>query len=124
LTTIVIPVINEAGIGSSLSAHFGRAPFFAVFELDENDQVRLTKTLPNRSEHFGGLGSPLDVILQANPDAVIAHGMGPRALSQFQDAKVAVLKANSSSVRTVLELYVKDELEELTEGCHQARHKI
>jgi predicted Fe-Mo cluster-binding NifX family protein len=120
----VIPVANEAGIASSLSDHFGRAPFFAVFEIDENDQARFVKTLPNRSEHFGGLGSPLDVILQVNPNAVITHGMGPRALSRFQDTKVAVLRANSSSVRTVLESYVKDELEELTEGCHQARHKI
>ncbi|MEM2598238.1 MAG: NifB/NifX family molybdenum-iron cluster-binding protein [Thermoproteota archaeon] len=69
------------------------------------------------------MGQPADRILQLKPDAVIVYSMGPRALSIFQQAKIAVLKANSNLVRELLSSYVKDELEELTEGCHQARHK-
>ncbi|MEM3658962.1 MAG: NifB/NifX family molybdenum-iron cluster-binding protein [Thermoproteota archaeon] len=69
------------------------------------------------------MGRPADLILQLEPDAVIVHGMGPRALSIFQQAKIAVLKANSNLVRELLPSYVKDEFEELTEGCHQARHQ-
>lgn len=123
LSRVVIPVIEDRDVDSMLSGHFGRAPFFAVFELSEDGQILARRAVPNDSEHFGGVGVPPDRILQLKPDAVIAHGMGPRALGRFQNARVAVLRANSSLVRDVLSAYVRDKLEELTEGCHQARHR-
>ena len=119
---IVIPVIDDKGADSQLSGHFGRAPFFAVFELDDERRIADHRSVVNDSQHFGGVGLPPDRILQLEPDAVITHGMGPRALARFQNARVAVLRANSSLVRDVLSAYVRDELEELTEGCHQAGH--
>lgn len=120
---VVIPIIEDRGGDSQLSEHFGRAPFFAIFELDEGGQVAIQRIVPNDSEHFGGVGSPPDRILKLNPSAVITYGMGPRALSRFQDAKVAVLRANSSLVRDILSAYMRDDLEELTEGCRHARHR-
>jgi predicted Fe-Mo cluster-binding NifX family protein len=48
--------------------------------------------------------------------------MGPRALSVFQEAEIAVLRANADTVKDVVEAYRQDRLEELTEGCHHARH--
>ncbi len=124
LSKVVIPVSEYRGIDSQLSSHFGRAPFFAVFELSEDGRIISHRAVPNDSEHFGGVGLPPDRILHLKPDVVITYGMGPRALSRFQNARVAVLRANSSNVREVLSAYVKDELEELTEGCHYARHKL
>jgi len=120
---IVVPISEDKGMNSLLSDHFGRAPLFAYLELDEAGRVLSLKTVPNTSEHFGGTGFPPDRILQLKPDVVITYGMGPRALSQFQEAKVAVLRANSSTVQTVVSSCVKDELEELTEGCRDAHHK-
>jgi len=120
---IVMPVKGDRGLDSHLSEHFGRAPFFIVFELDDEGKILKQETVHNEGEHFGGTGRPADRILQLKPDAVITYGMGPRALAIFQQAKIAVLKANSNVARDLLSSYVKDELEELTEGCHQARHK-
>ena len=120
---IVVPVVDESGLSAQLSGHFGRAPHFAVVDLDENGHVTNQKTVPNVSEHFGGAGRPPDRILQLKPNAIITYGMGPRGLSIFQDARVAVLRANANTVREVVAAYNKDELEELTEGCHHARHR-
>lgn len=120
---IVIPVEDDRGLNSRLSEHFGRAPLFLMIELDERGRVLKQETIRNEGEHFGGRGRPADRILQLKPDAIIVYGMGPRALSIFQQAKVAVLKANSNLVRDLIPSYVRDELEELTEGCRQARHK-
>ena len=106
-----------------MSEHFGRAPFFAVFELSDDGRILDHEMVPNESEHFGGVGFPPDRILQLDPDAVVTYGMGPRALSRFQYARVAVLRANSRIVRDVLSAYTRDELQELTEGCHHARHR-
>jgi len=120
---IVIPVEDESGLNARLSAHFGRAPYFAVIDLDENGNVLSQKTVSNISEHFGGTGRPPDRILQLQPHALVTYGMGPRALDIFQNARVAVLRANADTVKEIIASYNRDELVELTEGCHHARHR-
>jgi len=120
---IVIPAEDGNGLDARLSEHFGRAPYFVVVELDEDGDVSNVQAVFNESEHFGGSGRPPDRILQFKPHAVITYGMGPRALSIFQEARVAVLKANADTVKEVVEAYKQDRLEELTEGCHHARHQ-
>ena len=120
---IVVPVLDESGLNARLSEHFGRAPYFAVVDLDESGQVTDQKTVPNVSEHFGGTGHPPDRILQLQPNALITYGMGPRALNIFQNSRVAVLRANANTVKDVIAAYNNDALEELTEGCHHARHQ-
>lgn len=119
---IVIPVLDESGVNARLSEHFGRAPYFAVIDLDESGGISSQRTVANTSEHFGGTGRPPDRILQLRPNALITYGMGPQALSTFQEAKVAVLRANTNTVGAVLRAYNEDQLQELTEGCHHARH--
>lgn len=120
---IVIPVEDTNGLNSRLSQHFGRAPYFAVVELDESGKVLNFQMVPNKSEHFGGMGRPPDIILKLNPNAVITYGMGPRALGMFQNANVAVLRTNKDFVKDVIEAHNNDELVELTEGCHHAKHR-
>jgi predicted Fe-Mo cluster-binding NifX family protein len=121
---IVIPVLDESGVNAKLSEHFGRAPYFAVIDLDDNGRILSQKTVANTSEHFGGTGLPPDRILQLRPNALITYGMGPRALKIFHEAKVAVLRADVNTVRDVLAAYNEDKLQELTKGCHQARHHL
>jgi predicted Fe-Mo cluster-binding NifX family protein len=119
---IVIPVLEESGLNARLSEHFGRTQYFAVIELDENGRVLNQRTVPNVGEHLGGSGRRADFILQLKPNAIITFGMGPRGLNIYQSVRVAVLRANANTVGEVIAAYNKDELEELTEGCHQARH--
>ena len=120
---IVIPVEDRNDLNAKLSQHFGRAPYFVVVELDENGRVLNLQIVPNKSEHFSGMGRPPEIILSLRPNAVITYGMGFRALSMFQSANVAVLKTNKDFVKDVIEAYNRDELVELTEGCHHAKHR-
>jgi predicted Fe-Mo cluster-binding NifX family protein len=121
-TRIVVPVSEEKGIDAQLSQHFGRAPFFAIIDLDEKGQVIGQGTIANTSEHFGGVGLPPDRILQLKPKALITYGLGSKALRMFQDAGVAVLRTEANNVREVVEAYNNNELQELTQGCHHAHH--
>jgi predicted Fe-Mo cluster-binding NifX family protein len=115
-------VVDESGLNAQLAEHFGRAPYFAVVELDENGEVSNVRTVPNVGEHAGGMGYTHDNILELKPNAIIVYGMGPRGLSTFQSAGVAVLKANANTVKEVITAYKDDKLQELTEGCHHAHH--
>ena len=120
---ILVPTEEDKGLDSNLAEHFGRAPYFTVIDLDEKNEVSSVKTVPNTGEHAGGSGYAHSLVLELKPNAIIVYGMGPRGLIGFQNANVAVLKANANTVREVVSSYKEDRLEELTEGCHDARHQ-
>jgi len=119
---IVVPTVDDSGLDSMLAEHFGRAPYFTVIEIDEKGEISSLRAFPNTGEHAGGRGYAHDLILELKPTAVIVYGMGPRGLIGFQNAGIAVLRANADTVREVVSAYKEDRLDELTEGCHQARH--
>jgi predicted Fe-Mo cluster-binding NifX family protein len=119
---IVVPVEDQKGLDAPLAQHFGRAPYYAVVEFDGNGKVENVKTVPNVGEHAGGTGYSHDRILEYQPTAIIVYGMGPRGLISFQNAGVAVLKANANTVSEVVAAYREDKLQELTEGCEHAHH--
>jgi len=118
----VVPVSDDRGADAQLSQHFGRAPFYAVIDLNEEGRVISQETIANTSEHFGGAGVPPDRILQLKPKALITYGLGSKALRIFQDAGVAVLRTEANTVKEVIKAYNNNELQELTQGCHHARH--
>ena len=110
-TRIVVPVVDESGMNARLSEHFGRAPYFAVVNLNENGDISSHRTVPNTSEHFGTPELPhtcklhVDRILQLRPNALITYGMGGGALAIFQNARVPVLRANANTVEDVIAAY-------------------
>jgi predicted Fe-Mo cluster-binding NifX family protein len=121
-TKIVIPVEDDSGLNAKLAHHFGRAPFYALISLDENKQVTNVETIKNTGEHFGGEGHMHDHILKSKPNVIITPGMGPRGLSNFQSMHVAVLKANSDTLKDVISAYQSGSLQEITEGCLHSHH--
>jgi predicted Fe-Mo cluster-binding NifX family protein len=120
-TRIVIPTEDMEGV--EVAEHFGRAPFFAVIDLDDNGTTIEMKVHPNRGEHSGGRGHAHNNIQRYQPRAVIVQGMGPRGIMSFQAQNIAVLRANSGSVQEIIQAYKRNALEELTEGCADAHHK-
>ena len=118
---IIVPVSDNNGLNARIAEHFGRAPFYAVIELD-NGKIESIKTLENKGEHFGGQGHMHEHVFEQKPNAIITYGMGPRGLVGFQESGIAVLKAEADTVKDVIALYNDDKLQELTEGCHHAHH--
>ena len=118
---IVIPTDDKNA--TEIAEHFGRAPFFAVIDLEEGGSTIEMNVQPNTEEHSGGKGHAQDNVLQYNPKAIIVQGMGPRGIMSFQSQNIAVLRANSRSISELVHAFSHHELEELTEGCIDAHHK-
>jgi predicted Fe-Mo cluster-binding NifX family protein len=120
---IMIPVDDDTGLEAQVAHHFGRAPFFALVELDENQETPKVKTEPNRSDHMGGApGHSHESFLALEPDVVVAYSMGPGAMNTFQDAGVKVLKATANTVKGNIESFKEGKLKELAVGCEHAHH--
>ena len=121
-TRIAIPVENEAGLEAHIAEHFGRAPFFAIVDLDEKGKVASVKTETNTGEHHGGTGHPHENLLALKPNVIVACGMGPGGLASFQNAGVDVLKATATTVKETVAQFKSGKLEKLTGGCEHAHH--
>jgi predicted Fe-Mo cluster-binding NifX family protein len=120
---IMMPVEDQTGLEAQVAHHFGRAPYFALVELDENQKTLKVKTEPNKSEHMGGApGHSHENFLALKPDAVVAFSMGPEALNTFQDAGVTVLEATANTVKENIESFKEGKLKELGGGCEHAHH--
>jgi predicted Fe-Mo cluster-binding NifX family protein len=117
---ILIPSLDKEG--TMVADHFGRAPFFAVVDLDSTGTTIEKKVHPNTGEHSGGRGHAHNNVLKYNPRAVIVQGMGPRGIQSFQSQNIAVLRANSTSISEIVQAYTRNDLQELTEGCADAHH--
>ena len=120
---IMMPVEDETGLEAQVAHHFGRAPYFVLVELDENQTPAKVKTEPNRSEHMGGApGHSHESFLALKPDVVVAYSMGPGALNTFQDAGITVLEATANTVKGNIESFREGKLKELAGGCQHAHH--
>ncbi len=122
-TRVIIPVEDENGLEAQVAQHFGRAPYFAVVDLEDGN-VSNVKTEPNRGEHHGGTGHPHENLLALKPNVIVAHGMGPGGLNSFRSAKVLVLKANANTVKEIITSFKEGKLTELTGGCEHAHHHV
>lgn len=120
-TRILIP--TEDREGTQVADHFGRAPYFAVIDLDDSGTAVVKEVHPNTGEHSGGRGHAHNNVQKYQPRAVIVQGMGPRGIMSFQTQNIAVLRASSRLVQDIILAYNRNELQELTEGCSDAHHK-
>ncbi len=114
---VVIP--TEDATGKTISGHFGRAPYFAWFQVEDGD-IKESGVVPNTSDHFGGTGSPPEKVRSLGADALITMGMGMKAINLFQGYGLAVLKATSAISTDNVREFTEGRLEELTEGCLHA----
>jgi len=120
---IMMPVEDEAGLEAQVAHHFGRAPYFAIVELDENQKIPKVQTEPNKSEHMGGApGHSHESFLALKPDVVVAYTMGLGALSTFQNSGITVLEATATTVKGNVESFKEGKLKELAGGCEHAHH--
>lgn len=119
---IVIPVENEAGLDAYLAQHFGKAPYFAVVDLDENNNVLNIATELNKGEHVGGTGHPHEHLMMLKPDIFVVYGMGPGCLMSLVTSGVMVLKATGNTVKETIDSFRDGTLGVLEGGCQHSHY--
>ncbi len=124
--------------GSSVSQHFGRAPYYKIFEI-EDLKIKKTSLRERRTGHFapggiqhnhghkdshestGGHGYGKDaqkshasmVEELADCQVLIAGGMGMGAYENFRLTGLEVILTNYQDIEDVVETYINGKLENL-----------
>ncbi len=108
---ILVPVLENKGIKSRIFSHFGRAPYFALFNFNTNE----LEIIENKGEHFGECKKPLEIILKYKPDLIFAKGIGNKAIDLFKSKGIKIVTGDYTTVKEIIQN--KERLKELREGC-------
>ena len=109
---IFFPLLDDNGLDSEISQHFGHAPFFGLYET-KTKKLTITR---NKLDHTDPNKSPIDQIAEAvNPTAIFAKGIGGRAIRLIQEKGLGLKTGNYNTVKEVINNL--DKLEDQTTDC-------
>ena len=118
-----IALACDAGFGleSSLSAHFGRCPFYVFVDVTD-DQIVGFQVVDN--PHFPNHqpGVIPQFIHSQKANVMIAGGMGPRAIDFFNQFGIDVATGVQGKVKEVVEAYLRGEIQGIV-ACEHHNHE-
>ena len=96
---LAIPVEEDRGIDSPVCEHFGRAPYFAVVNVEGNEVSVEVRRNPLLEHTEGALP---ELLREWGVDKVIASMMGKKAQEFFGQFGIKVVLGASGTVKDVL----------------------
>lgn len=99
----LLPLESDQGLQSRISAHFGKARFYALVsceKLGAETKVEI-RSAPNMM-HGGGCGA-MDLIKSLRVNAVIVKSIGVRAIQVLREIGVKIYKTGSETLDQVVE---------------------
>ena len=105
---IAIPCINDDGLDSKISMHFGRSPYYAFIDID-NDEIKNieVKPVPSMEHDPGDLPN---FVKENKGEIVIADGMGGRAVDFFNQLGIKVVTGAQGKVGEIIKEFLEDKL--------------
>jgi len=121
--------------GKTISVHFGRSPFFAIYDIEAGKIVNQSMRQNSFTRHFQeqhqphehhehhhGDGDPHAHQSVANGlsdcAVVISHGMGRKAWEDLRARGIEMIVTDETEVETAVQKYLGGELEDRIEKLH------
>ena len=102
---------DNQGLKGSLSAHFGRCPYYTIVDVEDNTA---SKVAVIENPYFNSHAPPGVVpqfIKEQGAQVMIAGGMGPRALEYFKQFGIETIATGTQeNVEKVLNAYLGGEI--------------
>ena len=118
---ICIPTVDNKGVESTISSHFGQTLFFMIID-DETKGMRIVENTA-KGGHQGSAGpTPGQLIVEQEVDAVLCGGLGVRAVRMFEQAGIHVFNQASGTVADAMEAYKEGKLPEATDATACQKH--
>ena len=116
---ICIPVIEDCGLESRVSAHFGSAPGFMIVDT-ESGNARL---IGNSNQHHAhGMCQPLAALAGETVEGIVVGGIGMGALMKLQAAGITVYRAMHPTVGETLAAFTSGSLQPIDQRDACAGH--
>ena len=106
---IAIPCINDDGLNSEISMHFGRSPYYAFIDIEDNEIKNIeVKPVPFAEHRPGDLPN---FVKENKGDIVIAYGMGGRAIDFFNQLGIKVVTGAQGRVGEIVKAFLNEKLD-------------
>ncbi len=117
---VCIPTYEMNGLDEIVCEHFGRAPTYTILDMESGE----VSSIPNTSEHFGGVGLPPEMLAKEGVHVMLCGGLGPKAVLMFEDAGIEVYVGATGTVKEAIEAFKAGSLSAATNenACREHRH--
>jgi len=106
---IAVPAVDDRGLESEVSGHFGRARYFVFVDVEDNEIKGAEVVEVPFEEH--GPGDLPRFVKEHGGEVVLAYGMGQRAISFFNELGIEVVTGAYGRIRDVVEAFIHQVLE-------------
>ncbi|MGL5232449.1 MAG: NifB/NifX family molybdenum-iron cluster-binding protein [Fusobacteriaceae bacterium] len=115
---VCIPVEENRGENSIAYNHFGSAPFFLIYDL-ENSEMKVINN--GDLNHAHGMCQPLKALGGEQIDVILVGGIGGGALVKLNNQGIKVYEVSNGTVLQNIELLKNKQLREflLSNSCNQ-----
>ena len=109
-----IPVMDKNEWDSTVGEHFGRVPFYGIWDKEANT----LDIIPNESNHFGGIGMPAE-FLAKHSDAIICKGIGAKAIDLCNQLGLGLFVGAADTIKETIDLFTSGKLTQASreDGC-------
>ena len=121
---ILIPTEEERGLESRVSGHFGRAPYFAYVDIEEQ---KITSTFFKENHYrdrkiHAGLAAAHEVV-NDRVDALVTQKLGEISFHTLRDHLVEIFLTKGTTLSEVVENYLRNTLKPLTHPTHSSERE-
>lgn len=100
---------TNAGLDAPVAEHFGRCPFFALIDLDE-EQLKAVTVVANPFFPRHEPGQVPEFVHNQGANAIVTGGMGGRAAQFFEGYSIHPVTGATGTVRQALDRFQRGEL--------------
>ncbi len=113
---IAVPSMDEGGINSQRSGHFGHCDVFTLVDV-EGGEIKQVTTISNQSHVQGGCMVPVNLLAEHKVNALIVGGIGMRPLMGFRQVGIDVYyDATRQEIKPVVEDLIAGKLPQITDN--------
>lgn len=120
---IIVSSDTDRGLESSVSHHFGRCPYFSVVDVAEGS-ITSVQVVENPYFQSHAPGQVPSFINKLEADAMVAGGMGRRAIDMFQGFGIACSTGAFGTVRNAVECFLAHSLPEAAPCRESVQHSM
>jgi len=106
---IAVSAENNSGLDSIVAHHFGRCPFFALVEV-EDQQIQTLSMVENPFYAGHQPGQVPGFISEQNAAVMLSGGMGGRAIQFFEQFGIETATGASGSVKDAVQAFLDGKL--------------
>ena len=107
--------------GNIVDDHFGHCEAYTVFSIDENKKIISSEILPS-PQGCGCKSNIAGVLKEKGVTIMLAGNMGGGALNVLTNQGIEVVRGCTGEVRQLAETFLKGNVKDSGEGCHQHNH--